>query len=394
MKLMNNCKISVIITIYNMEQYLDKCIQSVINQTYKNLEIILVNDGSTDGSFDICLKYASIDKRIIVINNSNEGLVKVKISGIKQATGDYITFVDADDWLDSNAYELVVNMSDDEDMITYGLLEDYTFKNVEKYDQIDEGVYKENDIKNAVLPGIFADNYFFGFNILPNLVCKLIKRDILCNCINKVSSDVAIGEDLDFVVQSLNFTRSLRTIKICPYHYVQREKSMVRTSVSDKAVIGLYRDLMAVESDINKADWKKQVCTYMSFVLQLKKMNLFIKNSSFFDKIKNKKIVVYGAGNYGRAFVEAVSEGLHTEVLAIVDSNWKNIEWNEGKIIAPEDIVNIEFDMVYIAILNENVCNDIKNNLLDMGVDENKIMYYGIKDVDFGEVNKSLELIE
>lgn len=391
---MNNFKISVIITIFNMEQYLDKCIQSVINQTYKNLEIILVNDGSTDGSLDICLKYASIDKRIIVINNNNEGLVKVKISGIKQATGDYITFVDADDWLDSNAYELVVNMSNNEDMITYGLLEDYTFKSVKKYDRIDEGVYKGKSIKNKVLPGIFADDYFFDFNILPNLVCKFIKRNILCNCINKVSPDVAIGEDLDFVVQSLNLTRSLRIIKICPYHYVQREKSMVRTSVSDKAVIGLYRDLMAVESDINKADWKKQVCTYMSFILQLKKMNLFIKNSSFFDKIKNKKIVVYGAGNYGRAFVEAVSEGLHTEVLAIADSNWKNIEWNVRKIIAPEDVVNIEFDMVYIAVLNENVCNDIKNNLLDMGVDENKIMYYGIKNVDFGEVNKSLELIE
>ena len=69
---MGNCKISVIITIYNMEQYLDKCIQSVINQTYKNLEIILVNDGSTDKSLDICLKYYALDKRIIVLNNPNE----------------------------------------------------------------------------------------------------------------------------------------------------------------------------------------------------------------------------------------------------------------------------------------------------------------------------------
>lgn len=391
---MNNYKISVIITIYNMEQYLDKCIQSVINQTYKNLEIILVNDGSTDESLNICNKYAALDIRFVVINKRNEGLVRARISGIKQATGDYITFVDADDWLDSNAYELVVNMSDNEDMITYGLLEDYTFKSVEKYDWIEEGVYKENNIKNAVLPGIFADNYFFGFNILPNLVCKFIKREILCNCINKVSPDVAIGEDLDFVVQSLNLTRSLRAIKICPYHYVQREKSMVRTSVSDKAVIGLYRDLMAIESDINEADWKKQVCTYMSFILQLKKMNLFIKNSSFFDKLKNKKVVVYGAGNYGRAFVEAVSEELHAVVLAIADSNWKNIEWDAGIIISPEDIVNIDFDMVYIAVLNENVCNDIKNNLLGMGVDENKIMYYGIKDVKSSEIKKILELIE
>lgn len=101
---MGNCKISVIITIYNMEQYLDKCIQSVINQTYKNLEIILINDGSTDKSLNICKKYAISDNRVVLVNKNNEGLVKARISGIKQAVGDYITFVDADDWLDSNAY--------------------------------------------------------------------------------------------------------------------------------------------------------------------------------------------------------------------------------------------------------------------------------------------------
>lgn len=79
---MNNCKISVIITIYNMEQYLDKCIQSVINQTYKNLEIILVNDGSTDKSFNICKKYAISDNRVVVVNKNNEGLVKQEYLGL------------------------------------------------------------------------------------------------------------------------------------------------------------------------------------------------------------------------------------------------------------------------------------------------------------------------
>ena len=127
---MGNCKISVIITIYNMEQYLDKCIQSVINQTYKNLEIILINDGSTDKSLNICKKYAISDNRVVLVNKNNEGLVKARISGIKQAVGDYITFVDADDWLDSNAYERVMEVSNNEDMIIYGLLEDYDFRSV------------------------------------------------------------------------------------------------------------------------------------------------------------------------------------------------------------------------------------------------------------------------
>lgn len=388
---MNNCKISVIITIYNMEQYLDKCIQSVINQTYKNLEIILVNDGSTDKSLDICLKYHNLDKRIIVLNNSNEGVVKVKLAGIKRATGDYITFVDADDWLDSNAYEQVMAMSNNEDVISYGLIEDYNFKSVQKFDQIDEGIYKQADINNKILPNIFGTKIFFTFNILPNLVCKFIKKEILYNCVNKVSSYVRMGEDLDFVVQSLSLAYTLRVIKISPYHYVQREKSVVRTPVEDKSVIGLYNDLMSIECGSDNVNWQKQVCIYMSFILQLKKMNLFVKNSCFFDKLKNKKIVVYGAGNYGKVFAEAVSNELRTEIQAITDSNWKDIKQIGKKIIAPEAIIKIEFDIIYIAILNEKICRLIKTNLIKMGIIEDKIMYYGITDIKVPEIKNILE---
>lgn len=390
---MNNCKISVIITIYNMEQYLDKCIQSVINQTYKNLEIILVNDGSTDKSLDICLKYYALDKRIIVLNNPNEGVVKVKLAGIKRATGDYITFVDADDWLDSNAYQLVMDMSDKEDMISYGLIEDYNFKSVQKFDQIDEGMYMRADKKNKILPNIFDVKNFFTFNVLPNLVCKFIKREILCNCVNKVNSYVRMGEDLDFVVQSLSFAHTLRVIKISPYHYVQREKSVVRTPVETESVIGLYNDLMSIESTEDNANWQQQVCIYMSFILQLKKMNMFIKNSSFFDKLKNKKIVVYGAGNYGCSFIEAAVNELGVSIEAVADSNWKNIDWKDEEVIAPEEVMERDFDIIYIAILNERICQTVKSNLINMGIQEDKILYYGIGDVRTDEIKNILEIM-
>ena len=391
---MKNNKISVIVTIYNMEKYLDKCIKSILNQTYKNLEIILVNDGSTDKSLDICLKYYEIDKRIIVLNNPNEGVVKVRLAGIKRATGDYITFVDADDWLDSNAYEQVMDMSDDEDIISYGLLEDYSYKSVQKFDQIDEGIYKQVDIKNKILPNIFSIKDFFTFNILPNLVCKLIKREIMCKCVNKVSYYVRIGEDLDFVVQCLSLANILRVIKISPYHYVQREKSVVRMPVGDESVIGLYNDLMSIESDSDNANWQRQVCTYMSFILQLKKMNLFIKKSYFFNELKNKKIVVYGAGNYGHAFVEALGSELGARIEAIADSNWKNVIWKHEKVIAPEDIIKRNYDIIYIAILNERICQTIKSNLINMGIKEDKILYYGIGAVRIDEIKNILKLMQ
>ena len=101
----SNIKISVIVPVYNVENYLSQCLKSIINQTYKNLEIICVNDGSTDKSLMILKEYEKKDKRIKVINQNNKGLAATKNVGMKIATGDYITFVDSDDYIDLNVYE-------------------------------------------------------------------------------------------------------------------------------------------------------------------------------------------------------------------------------------------------------------------------------------------------
>jgi len=97
--------ISVIIPAYNVNQYIDKCISSVVNQTEKNLEIIIINDGSNDGTDLKCQQWADMDKRIILINQSNQGQGSARNVGVMNACGDYILFLDADDYLDTNAVE-------------------------------------------------------------------------------------------------------------------------------------------------------------------------------------------------------------------------------------------------------------------------------------------------
>lgn len=104
-----NDLLSVIVPIYNMEHLVEKCIKSIINQTYKELEIILVDDGSIDNSYSICKKYEKKDKRVTLYHKSNGGLSDAKNYGISKATGKYITFVDSDDWIESNMYEIMMN---------------------------------------------------------------------------------------------------------------------------------------------------------------------------------------------------------------------------------------------------------------------------------------------
>ena len=104
-----NPLVSVIIPVYNVEQYLDKCVQSVINQTYKNIEVILVDDGSPDNCPKMCDEYSVCDKRIKVIHKSNGGLSDARNAGIDRAKGDYITFVDSDDYVEDNYVELLLH---------------------------------------------------------------------------------------------------------------------------------------------------------------------------------------------------------------------------------------------------------------------------------------------
>ncbi len=96
--------VSVIVAVYNIEEYLPRCVESIMHQTYRKLEIILVDDGSTDGSGDICDEYAGKDDRILVIHKKNGGLSDARNAGLERASGDYIGFVDGDDWIEEGMY--------------------------------------------------------------------------------------------------------------------------------------------------------------------------------------------------------------------------------------------------------------------------------------------------
>lgn len=116
-------KLSVIIPVYNAEKFLSRCIESIINQTFQDLEIILVNDGSTDNSLTICQGYASKDKRIKVVDKKNEGSGPTRNVGIRIASGDYLAFPDSDDRMELNAYERCIKIIEDSnvDLLVFGM---------------------------------------------------------------------------------------------------------------------------------------------------------------------------------------------------------------------------------------------------------------------------------
>ncbi len=107
--------LSVIVPIYNVEKYLVKCIESIINQQYKQLEILLIDDGSTDGCSQICDEFEKIDCRIKVFHKDNEGLVRARKLGLSYSTGEYVAFVDGDDWIEPNMYSYLIDIIENSD---------------------------------------------------------------------------------------------------------------------------------------------------------------------------------------------------------------------------------------------------------------------------------------
>ncbi len=147
----NNIAVSVIVPVYNAKKYLVKCLDSIINQTLKNIEIIIIDDGSSDGSSEICLEYAAKDKRIIYFKKENEGLAAARQDGIERASGEYIGFVDSDDWLELNMYERMYNEALKE---TADIVFCNCFFNDSETDRIhlEPGVYDRKGIQEKILP--------------------------------------------------------------------------------------------------------------------------------------------------------------------------------------------------------------------------------------------------
>lgn len=211
--------ISVIVPIYNVEKYIHKCVDSIINQTYKNLEIILVDDGSPDNCGKICDEYAEKDSRIKVIHKENGGVAEARNTGLDNAKGEWIAFIDSDDWIDNDYYEtLQKNITDDIDCIIFG----YRVVGEEKID-----IKTPDRNKIAVCSDNFegilglVENGFFGLTFT-----KIIKRDTIDNIRFK---NISLREDFCFMYECMKHIEKIQLLDYSGYNYYQNENSILHT---------------------------------------------------------------------------------------------------------------------------------------------------------------------
>lgn len=228
-------KISIIVPIYNAEKWLEKCVNSIIEQSYSNIEILLMNDGSTDKSLEICKKFENIDNRIRVIDKENEGVSKTRNLGIEKATGQYIKFVDSDDWLEKNTCEELIKTIKEEktDLVICGL-------NIYKNNKLLRTPHLEKrivEIKKSI------KEFEYIYKVFASPCNKLYRKDKI---VENFRVDLDIGEDLLFNIKYLENLEKISVTDKCLYNVcLDNEDSLNRKFRKDKLDVNL--DLTDIE---------------------------------------------------------------------------------------------------------------------------------------------------
>lgn len=279
--------ISIIIPVYKVEKYLEKCIKSVLNQTYSNLQIILVDDGSPDNCGEICDKYANIDKRIEVIHKKNGGLSDARNVGLKAATGEYIGFVDSDDYVSKDMfqtlYNTLINTNSDVSICNF-----YTVvggKNIVK--NLDNGIeiYSKIDILKEILLDKKIQSYAWN---------KLYKKALFKNIEYPVGKKY---EDIGTTFYLLEKCNKIAVTGSPEYYYLTREDSIVNNATKETVID--YIELISDRYDyINKKykELKKYNDYYITRILLTAFTDAYYLNdnsekfltvlNNFFDKVK------------------------------------------------------------------------------------------------------------
>ena len=212
--------ISIIIPVYNSENTLERCIRSVLCQTYRNIEVIVVDNGSTDKSREIVKRLSKEDNRIVVIQQSNNGVSVARNAGLKKATGEYITFIDSDDWLEKDLYSAIVSLAQKEhaDIVQWGFYVD---------DSENHSITRTKPYTLEIYDASYETVQMY-FSALGYIWNKIYKREIINNSNTVFDKDIYLYEDMLFNLEILSNGYTVVNAEMYGTHYIQHSGSLGR----------------------------------------------------------------------------------------------------------------------------------------------------------------------
>jgi glycosyltransferase involved in cell wall biosynthesis len=380
---MNNILVSIIIPVYNSEAFLDKCIQSVINQSYKNIEVILVNDGSIDSSGEICDNYSSIDNRIKTIHKNNGGLVSSRKTGLKASTGEYVLYIDGDDWIELNLIKDYVDqvLKFNADVVISSHIINLEGREDILMNFLPSGVYDKDKLNSIVYPKMLYTGKFSQFGIFSYSWGKLYRRKIVLENQLRVDENITIGEDALCLYPTLLDANVLVILEQPGYHYRQRADSLIKTlrKIEISKMQRVYDDLKNIF--LEKGVLDIMLPQLQHYLLSLLVINTEGPNSNDiaslypFENIKpGGNLVIYGGGTFGQHIYKKIINAKKYNVLAWIDEKHKHYSKLNLPVTGFDKIKHIKYDNVLISLIDENNSHQAYLKLVKHGVDPDKII--------------------
>lgn len=376
----NMSKLSVIIPIYNKKEYLRSCILSVLNQSFPDIEVILVDDGSTDGCKSICDEIASTDRRVKVIHQKNMGPVIARLVGVRTASAKYVTFVDGDDYVDNDSYIYVDQyIKSDIDIICFEMknIFDNSESVIVKNDYA-QGLYDRERLEEEIYNNMIWDEGKKRCGLNPSLCSKIFKRDFLLPIYEKFRDiQLCVCDDVLVSFNCMYRAESVQFVDMGFYNYRKRIRGEVEPYFLDKNYlekIALFYKYMKCEFDHSDVMMRQLELYYASLVAIVKrKYDVSEMECHYifpFHRVeKGSSVIIYGAGKVGKLIHSQVANIPYCNIVAWVDKDVCN------RIVKPVDSINnLEFDVIVIAIADMNIVSNVKEELLRRGIEESKIL--------------------
>ena len=359
--------VSVIVPVYNTEKYLRRCIDSILSQSYRTIEIILVNDGSTDRSEIICREYVELDPRVFLVYKKNGGLVSARKAGIRASHGDYVVWVDSDDWIEDDYIEKMMEFRNtfSADMVVCDLFRDDGAASTKIRSGVGYGAYRPKDI---VIKLIY-DGTFFQHGIQPFLPSKLIKKSLIEELFMVVDERISTGEDAAISYEAIINCEHIFISEYCGYHYVNRIQSMSKTKSRNElercSLFFRYIDRRLARYELYPV-LHSQLNAYFKYILLIRCMGFFDKDeqivlSPFGGVHREDKLAIYGAGVFGQEIYRYLTVEKSIFPTFWFDNQCDFYANNGMDVVSPDKLKEYakSIDIILIAVTSKRIAEEI-----------------------------------
>ncbi len=382
-------RISVIVPVYNTGNVLNRTLDSILGQTISDIEIICIDDGSTDGSGFILDTYAKKDCRIRVIHKNNEGLVQARKDGVLAARADYLGFVDSDDWIECDMYEKMYMEAQfsEADLVATGFYIDSQKKNM--YNGIPDGRYDLSTDRKWLYEGLIINIANSSQGLLPRVWTKLYRRSLFLQTMQDIDVRIRHFEDLCFSYSYFIECNRISIINKCFYHY-----SIILTSMShapdDYYFARLNLAYLFLKKKFLKTMYGEVLLPQLDRVISSAiqsglnggagmGIDGYVQYGFPFDRIRDdRRIVIYGAGTCGKRLLNGLSKKNDKVIVAVLDKKPEKCLIDGYRVLPLHSIKQLDFDRVIIAIRDENIAQEMRENLISLGVEDGKIIWMSI----------------